>query len=120
MAGTSLARTGGRLGCSALPLVSREGGADQRADRGSHLPVGAGGGRLARTAPGARNEGIADMGLFDTLKGVLSQAEAAGVPQMLQAALAKTSFGNLQGVLNQLQASGLGSQVQSWLGNGAN
>ncbi len=60
------------------------------------------------------------MGLFDTLKGVLGEAEAAGVPQMLEAALSKTSFGNLQGVLNQLQASGLGSQVQSWLGNGAN
>jgi uncharacterized protein YidB (DUF937 family) len=60
------------------------------------------------------------MGLFDTLKGVIGEAEAAGVPQMLEAALAKTSMGNLQGVLNQLQASGLGAQVQSWLGSGAN
>lgn len=60
------------------------------------------------------------MGLFDTLTGVLNEAEAAGVPQMLEGALAKTSFGNLQGVVNQLQASGLGAQVQSWLGSGAN
>jgi uncharacterized protein YidB (DUF937 family) len=64
------------------------------------------------------------MGLLDSLtegiKGVLGQAEAAGVPEMLNAALAKTSMGNLQGVVNQLQASGLGAQVQSWLGSGAN
>src|ERR1700757_2792739 len=64
------------------------------------------------------------MGLFDNLggalKGVLGQAEAAGVPALINAALAKTNLGSLQGIVNQLQQGGLGPQVQSWLGSGPN
>jgi uncharacterized protein YidB (DUF937 family) len=64
------------------------------------------------------------MGLFDNLggalKGVLGQAEAAAVPALISAALAKTNLGDLQGLVNQLQQGGLGPQVQSWLGSGAN
>ena len=64
------------------------------------------------------------MSIFDSisagLKGVLGQAEAAAVPALISAALAKTNLGNLQGLVNQLQQGGLGAQVQSWLGSGAN
>jgi len=64
------------------------------------------------------------MGLFDNLggalKGMLGQVEAAGLPALINGALAKTNFGDLQGLVNQLQQGGLGPQVQSWLGNGAN
>jgi uncharacterized protein YidB (DUF937 family) len=64
------------------------------------------------------------MSLFDNLggalKGLLGQAETAGLPALISAALAKTNLGNLQGLVNQLQQGGLGSQVQSWLGSGAN
>src|SRR5262249_60760431 len=64
------------------------------------------------------------MGLFDNLggalKGMLGQVEAGAVPSLINAALAKTNFGDLQGLVNQLQQGGLGPQVQSWLGNGAN
>jgi uncharacterized protein YidB (DUF937 family) len=64
------------------------------------------------------------MGLFDNLggalRGVLGQAEAAALPALINAALAKTNLGNLQGIVNQLQQSGLGPQVQSWLGSGSN
>jgi uncharacterized protein YidB (DUF937 family) len=61
------------------------------------------------------------MGLLDSLLGGgLSQIEAAAVPALISAALAKTNLGDLQGLVNQLQAGGLGPQVQSWLGNGAN
>ena len=64
------------------------------------------------------------MGLFDNLggalKGMLGQVEAAAVPALINAALAKTNLGDLGGLVNQLQQGGLGPQVQSWLGNGAN
>jgi uncharacterized protein YidB (DUF937 family) len=64
------------------------------------------------------------MGLFDNLNsaigGVLGQVEAAAVPALISAVLAKTNLGDLQGLVNQLQQNGLGPQVQSWLGNGAN
>ena len=64
------------------------------------------------------------MGLFDNLggalRGVLGQAEAAALPALINAALAKTNLGSLQGLVNQLQQSGLGPQVQSWLGSGPN
>ena len=64
------------------------------------------------------------MGLFDNLGGalkdMLGQVEAAAVPSLINAALAKTNLGNLQGLVNQLQQGGLGPQVQSWLGSGAN
>jgi uncharacterized protein YidB (DUF937 family) len=61
------------------------------------------------------------MGILDSLlAGTLSQVEAAAVPNLISAALAKTNLGNLQGIVNQLQQGGLGPQVQSWLGSGAN
>jgi uncharacterized protein YidB (DUF937 family) len=60
------------------------------------------------------------MGLFDQLGGALGQVEAAAMPALISAALAKTNLGDLQGIVNQLQRGGLGAQVQSWLGNGPN
>jgi len=64
------------------------------------------------------------MSLFDGLKGALGglveQAEAQLLPELLSKALASTSLGSLQGLLEKLQASGLGPQVASWLGSGAN
>jgi uncharacterized protein YidB (DUF937 family) len=64
------------------------------------------------------------MGLLDSLTGALGgtlgQAEAAAMPALISAALAKTNLGDLQGLVTQLQQGGLGSQVQSWLGNGQN
>jgi uncharacterized protein YidB (DUF937 family) len=62
------------------------------------------------------------MGLLDNLGlgGVLGQVEAAAMPALISAVLAKTNLGNLSGIVNQLQQGGLATQVQSWLGNGAN
>jgi len=65
------------------------------------------------------------MGLFDNalggvLKGALGQVEAAAVPALISAALAKTNLGDLQGLVSKLQQGGLNEQVQSWLGNGTN
>jgi uncharacterized protein YidB (DUF937 family) len=66
------------------------------------------------------------MGLLDelnlggTLKGALGQIEASAAPTLINALLAKTSFGDLNGLVAQLQQGGLGAQVQSWLGNGSN
>jgi uncharacterized protein YidB (DUF937 family) len=61
------------------------------------------------------------MGLLDSLRGgVLGQLEAAALPALISAALAKTNLGNLQGLVTQLQQGGLDKQVQSWLGNGPN
>jgi uncharacterized protein YidB (DUF937 family) len=54
------------------------------------------------------------------LGGVIGQVEAAAVPALIQAVLAKTNLGDLSGIVNQLQQGGLATQVQSWLGNGAN
>jgi uncharacterized protein YidB (DUF937 family) len=60
------------------------------------------------------------MSILDSLKGALGQTEAAGIPALISAALAKTNFANLQGLVNQLQQGGLKTQVQSWLGSGTN
>ena len=62
------------------------------------------------------------MGLLDSLGlgGVAGQLEAAAVPALISAVLAKTNLGDLGGIVNQLQQGGLATQVQSWLGNGAN
>jgi uncharacterized protein YidB (DUF937 family) len=65
------------------------------------------------------------MGLLDNLlggamSGVLGQVEAAAVPALISAVLAKTNMGDLGGIVSQLQQGGLGAQVSSWLGNGAN
>jgi uncharacterized protein YidB (DUF937 family) len=64
------------------------------------------------------------MGLLDSLTGALGgslgQVEAAAMPALISAALAKTNLGDLQGLVAQMQQGGLGNQVQSWLGNGGN
>ncbi len=66
------------------------------------------------------------MGLLDNLgprgaaSGVLGQVEAAAMPALISAVLAKTNLGDLNGIVSQLQQGGLGTQVSSWLGNGAN
>ncbi len=64
------------------------------------------------------------MGLFDNLggaiKGLAGQVEAAALPALLSAALAKTDLKDMQGLLDKLQQSGLGPQVSSWLGDGKN
>jgi uncharacterized protein YidB (DUF937 family) len=64
------------------------------------------------------------MGLFDSIggavKGLAGQAEAAALPALLNAALAKTDLKDMQGLLDKLQQSGLGKQVTSWLGDGKN
>jgi uncharacterized protein YidB (DUF937 family) len=59
-------------------------------------------------------------GLTGALGGTLGQVEAAAMPALISAALAKTNLGDLQGLVSQLQQGGLGNQVQSWLGNGGN
>ena len=64
--------------------------------------------------------GLFDGGIGGALKGALGQVEAAAMPALISAALAKTNLGDLQGMVAQLQQGGLGEQVQSWLGNGAN
>ena len=54
------------------------------------------------------------MGLLNSLRGgVLGQLEAAALPALISAALAKTNLGNLQGLVTQLQQGGLDKQVQS-------
>lgn len=56
------------------------------------------------------------LGLGNALKGI----EAAAVPALVNAVLAKTQYHDLNGLVTALQSSGLGPQVQSWLGAGAN
>jgi uncharacterized protein YidB (DUF937 family) len=64
------------------------------------------------------------MGLFDNLggalKGVLGDVEAAAVPDLISAVLAKTDLASLQGIVAKLQEGGLGDQINSWLGAGTN
>jgi uncharacterized protein YidB (DUF937 family) len=61
------------------------------------------------------------MNLFGgALSGILGQVEAAAVPALISAVLAKTNLGDLNGLVAKLQQGGLGPQVSSWLGNGAN
>jgi uncharacterized protein YidB (DUF937 family) len=60
------------------------------------------------------------MSLFDTLKGMLGQAEGSAFPAMVNAVLAQTQYHDLAGLVAALEKGGLGPQVQSWLGNGAN
>src|SRR5271156_5579384 len=60
------------------------------------------------------------LGLGDTLKGALGQVEAAAVPALVNAVLAKTQYHDLNGLVAALQKGGLGPQVQSWLGSGGN
>jgi uncharacterized protein YidB (DUF937 family) len=64
------------------------------------------------------------MGLLDSLggmlKGAMGEAEAAALPALLNAVLAKTQYRDLNGLVAALQQGGLDGQVKSWLGNGAN
>jgi uncharacterized protein YidB (DUF937 family) len=64
------------------------------------------------------------MGLLDSLggalKGALGEVEAAALPALLNAVLAKTQYHDLNGLVTALQQGGLDAQVKSWLGNGAN
>ena len=60
------------------------------------------------------------LGLGDVLKGALGQVEAAALPALVNAALAKTQYHDLNGLVAALQRGGLNNQVQSWLGPGAN
>jgi uncharacterized protein YidB (DUF937 family) len=64
------------------------------------------------------------MGLFDSLSGglksALGQADAAAMPALISAVLAKTNLGSLQGVITTLQQGGLNDQVRSWLSSGTN
>ncbi len=50
----------------------------------------------------------------------MSEVEAAGLPAVINAVLAKTQYHDLAGLVTALEKGGLGAQVQSWLGNGAN
>lgn len=64
------------------------------------------------------------MGLLDSLggmlKGAMGEAEAAALPALLNAVLAKTQYRDLNGLVAALQQGGLDAQVKSWLGNGTN
>src|ERR1700757_3422637 len=66
------------------------------------------------------------MGLLDNLnlggmlRGALGEAEAAALPAVLNAVLAKTQYHDLNGLVAALQKGGLNAQVQSWLGPGSN
>jgi uncharacterized protein YidB (DUF937 family) len=64
------------------------------------------------------------MGLFDdlsgTIKGMAGQVEAAAMPALISAVLAKTNLGDMQELVAKLQQGGLNNQVQSWLGSGSN
>lgn len=61
-----------------------------------------------------------ELGLGGALKGALGQVEAAAVPALINAVLAKTQYRDLNGLVAALQKGGLDPQVKSWLGNGAN
>ncbi len=61
-----------------------------------------------------------NLGLGDMLKGLLGQAESAGLPSIINTVLAQTQYRDLNGFVAALQKGGLGPRVQSWLGSGAN
>jgi uncharacterized protein YidB (DUF937 family) len=61
-----------------------------------------------------------NLGLGDMLKGLLGQAESAGLPAIINTILAQTQYHDLNGLVQALEKGGLGTQVQSWLGPGAN
>jgi uncharacterized protein YidB (DUF937 family) len=60
------------------------------------------------------------LGLGNALKGALSEAEAAGLPVLINTVLAQTQYHDLAGLVAALEKGGLGPQVQSWLGDGKN
>jgi len=61
-----------------------------------------------------------ELGLGDALKGALGQVEAAALPAVVNAVLAKTQYHDLNGLVTKLQQGGLDAEVKSWLGNGDN
>lgn len=61
-----------------------------------------------------------NLGLGGVLKDALGQAEAAALPALINAVLAKTQYHDLNGLVAALQKGGLDTQVKSWLGNGSN
>lgn len=61
-----------------------------------------------------------NLGLGDMLKGLLGQAESAGLPAIINKILAQTQYRDLGGLVEALQKGGLNAQVQSWLGPGTN
>ena len=62
------------------------------------------------------------MGLLDSLGlgNVLSEAEAAGLPVLINTVLAQTKYHDLAGLVAALEQGGLGPEVKSWLGDGKN
>jgi uncharacterized protein YidB (DUF937 family) len=56
----------------------------------------------------------------ELMKGVLTQMETQGAPNVLSQILGNSSLGSVGGLLQQLQQGGLAGQVASWLGNGTN
>ncbi len=50
----------------------------------------------------------------------MSEAEAAGLPVLINTVLAQTQYHDLAGLVATLEKGGLGPQVQSWLGDGTN
>jgi uncharacterized protein YidB (DUF937 family) len=63
---------------------------------------------------------FSNLGLGDTLSGVLGSLQSAAMPALINAVLEKTQYHDINGLVAALQKGGLGPQVQSWLGNGAN
>lgn len=63
---------------------------------------------------------LQELNLGGMLEGALGQVAAGQGPNLINALLARTQFGDLNGLVGQLQQSGLQTQVQSWLGPGAN
>src|SRR5580704_17173925 len=61
-----------------------------------------------------------ELGLGNTLRSTLGEVEAAALPTLINALLAKTEYHDLNGLVAKLQQGGLGRQVQSWLCDGTN
>jgi uncharacterized protein YidB (DUF937 family) len=60
------------------------------------------------------------MSIFDSLKALFGQGDAAALPALLSEGLASTNLGDLQGLVKRLQEGGLSTQVQSWVGDEQN
>ncbi len=61
---------------------------------------------------------FSNLGLGDTLSGVLGSLQSAAMPALINAVLEKTQYNDINGLVAALQKGGLGPQVQSWLGTG--
>ncbi len=62
---------------------------------------------------------FSNLGLGDTLSGVLGSLQSAAMPALINAVLEKTQYHDINGLVAALQKGGLGPQVQSWLGPAA-